>query len=152
MEGFGDKPSGGNAATRVISLVSVDCPVVRSARSRASLNVRSIAFEEGDWQRHAPGLVAVAAKLLRNDFEWLIESGSATDLCLPPENGTGARTTGDLATPTATLLLESMISRCPIRLGREAVETETGFWNLAAECLRRLPVEMRGRVSLASGA
>ena len=148
---FGGKQSTSHVATRVISLVRLSHPNVRAARSRASLNVRSIAVEEQDWRQHAPSLVALAPNLLRNEFDALFEFEPGRELYLPRRRQVPPQPTEHRASSPASLLLGRMGCGAPVRLGRETFETESEFWKSAAESLGHLTGEMRGQVSLASG-
>jgi hypothetical protein len=134
-------------ATRVISLIRVSFPAVRAARWRASLNVRSIAVAETDWQRYAPALAARAPSLLRTEFDRIIAADREVRVRLPDvPDAIMSR-----AASTSAALLHSMASRRPIELGRDEVESESDFWGLVAKALAALPAEVSAQLSIASG-
>jgi hypothetical protein len=135
-----------NIATRVISLVRVTCPNVRSARARAALNVRSLAVAEEAWRMHADVLLSRAEHLLRHEFETVIGSQIPFDLQL----AAGRATPLDNSDPCSNML-QAMASRTALRLGPATFETGRGFWESAGRALGHFPVEMREQVSLACG-
>jgi hypothetical protein len=138
-------------ATRVISLIRTAYPAVPAGRWRASLNARSIVVAESEWERHAPSLVRRAPALLRRDFDAIFGAHDDALMDLHDQGDVAEFAVRDHARSPTVCLRQSMMCERPLTLGPEAIGNEADFWSLAADALCSLPVERRGRVSLASG-